>query len=88
MLCLLRLILVLFIRFFSSRRDLLLENLALRQQLVGLKQRHPRPQVSISDKLFWVILRRFWPEWRHALILVQPETVVRLHRAGGCPARS
>jgi hypothetical protein len=35
---------------------LLLENLALRQQLVGLKQRHPRPQVFTSDKLFWVIL--------------------------------
>jgi hypothetical protein len=52
MLCLLRLILVLFIRFFSSRRDLLLENLALRQQLVVLKQRNPRPPVSTSDKLF------------------------------------
>ena len=62
MLCLLRLIVVLFIRVFRSRRDLLLENLALRQQLVGLKQRHPRPRVSTSDKLFWVILRRFWPE--------------------------
>ena len=46
MLCLLRLIVVLFIRVFRSRRDLLLENLALRQQLFGLKQRHPRPQVS------------------------------------------
>jgi transposase InsO family protein len=29
-----------------------------------------------------VILRRLWPEWMHALILVQPETVVRWHRAG------
>ena len=82
MLCLLRLVVVLFIRVFRSRRDLLLENLALRQQLVGLKQRHPRPQVSVSDKLFWVILRRFWPEWKGALIIFQPETVVRWHRAG------
>src|SRR6202453_4105834 len=47
-----------------------------------MKQRYPRPQVSTSDRLFWVILRRFWPEWMHALILVQPETVVRWHRAG------
>lgn len=29
-----------------------------------------------------MILRRFWSEWTHALILVQPETVVRWHRAG------
>src|SRR4051794_10371419 len=44
MLCLLRSLAVLFTRVFRSRRDLLLENLALPQQLVGLKQRHPRPQ--------------------------------------------
>ena len=82
MLCLLRFLVVFLIRIFRSRRDLLLENLALRQQLVIMKQRYPRPQVSTSDKLFWVILRRLWPEWMHALILVQPETVVRWHRAG------
>jgi len=73
---------VLFIRVFRSRRDLLLENLALRQQPFGLKQRRPRTQVPTSDKLFWVILRRLWPEWKCALILVQPETVVRWHHAG------
>jgi putative transposase len=56
--------------------------LALRQQLVVLNQRYPRPQVSTSDKLIWVILRRLWPGWKHALILVRPETVVRWHRAG------
>jgi putative transposase len=32
--------------------------------------------------LFWVILRRLWPRWKRALILVQPETVIRWHRAG------
>jgi hypothetical protein len=82
MLRLLRFLVVCFIRIFRSRRNLLLENLAFRQQLVVMKQRYPRPQVSTSDKLFWVILRRLWPEWMHALILVQPETVVRWHRAG------
>src|SRR4051812_23539813 len=64
MLCLLRSLKVLFTRVFRSRRDLLLENLALRQQLVVLKRRNPRPLVSTSDKQFWVILRRFWPEWK------------------------
>jgi putative transposase len=82
MLCLLSSLVVFLIRIFGSRRGLLLENLALRQQLVVMKQRYPRPQLSASDKLFWVILRRLWPEWMLALILVQPETVVRWHRAG------
>jgi transposase InsO family protein len=78
----LRLLLVLFVRSVSSRRNLLLENLALRQQLGVLRQRHPQPRFATPDKLFWVILRRLWPGWKRALLLVQPETVVRWHRAG------
>jgi putative transposase len=73
---------VLATRFFRSRRDLLLENLALRQQLAVLKVRHPQPRFAASDKLFWVMLCRLWPGWKQALILVQPETVVGWHRAG------
>jgi putative transposase len=76
------LLLVLVTRFSCSRRDLLLENLALRQQLITLNRKHSRPRVAISDKLFWVLLRRFWPGWKQALIFVQPETVVGWHRAG------
>jgi putative transposase len=70
------------LQFFRSRRDLLLENLALRQQPAVLRARHPQPRFSASDRLFWVILRRLWLGWKQALILVQPETVVRWHRAG------
>jgi putative transposase len=32
--------------------------------------------------LFWVALRRLWPGWRKAAILIQPDTVVRWHRTG------
>jgi hypothetical protein len=78
----LRLLLVLLIRSVCSRRNLLLENLALRQQLGVLKQQRPQPRFAVPDKLFWVILRRLWPGWKRALILVQPETVVRWHCAG------
>ena len=68
-------------RSFYPRRDLLLENLALRQQLAMLKGRRPRARLAVTDKWFWVMLRRLWPAWRQALMLVQPETVVRWHRA-------
>src|SRR6266436_10137462 len=70
------------VRLFRERRSLLLENLALRQQLVALKRRHPRPSLGLFDKLFWVIARRVWSAWKHSLILVTPETVVRWHRTG------
>jgi putative transposase len=52
---------VLATRFFRPRRELFLENLALRQQLGVLKQKHPQPRFTPPDKLFWVILRRLWP---------------------------
>src|ERR1035441_7939743 len=68
--------------FFRVRRSLLLENLALRQQLAVLKRRRRRPCLSPFDKLFWVAVRRFWSGWEQALIVVTPETVIRWHRAG------
>src|SRR6202022_258473 len=69
-------------RFFRRRRNLLLENLVLRQQLAVLKRRHPRPRLAAFDRLFWVLARRFWSGWKQALIIVSPETVVRWHRSG------
>jgi hypothetical protein len=78
----LKLLFDLLVHSVRSRRDLLLENLALRQQLAVLKQRHPQPRFAAPGKLFWVMLQRFWPGWKRALILVQPETAVRWHRAG------
>jgi putative transposase len=47
-----------------------------------LKRRHPRPRLDVLDRLFWLLVRRFWSEWKQALLVVTPETVVRWHRAG------
>jgi transposase InsO family protein len=82
MLCLLRLLFAVATRSFHTRRDLLLENLALRQQLAASNGRRPHSRLTVADKWFWVMLRRLWPGWRQALMLVQPETVVGWHRAG------
>jgi transposase InsO family protein len=78
----LKLLFVMLAQSVRPRRDLLLENMALRQQVAVLKQRHPQTRFAAPDKLFWMVLRRQWPGWKKALILVQPETVVRWHRAG------
>src|SRR4029450_972589 len=68
------------IRFaLSSRRDLLLEILALRHQLTVLAR--PNRRFRRFDRLLWLILRRVWPRWRTALVLIQPATVDRWHRA-------
>src|SRR5258708_17349551 len=72
------------VRFFRGSRSLLLENLALRQQLVTLKRRNPRPSLGLFDKLFWVIARRVWAAWKQSLLILTPETFVHLPRTRFC----
>src|SRR5882672_8720628 len=64
----------------GGHRAIALENLALRQQLVVLTRRAKRPQLRSTDRLFWILLAKGWQDWRSALIVVQPDTVVRWHR--------
>jgi putative transposase len=63
----LRLFVGLLVRIFRSRRDLILENLALRLQLGVFKTRHRKPKLVLPDKLFWVLVRRFWSNWKRVL---------------------
>jgi hypothetical protein len=68
----------------AAHRDLVLECLALRHQL-GVLARSVR-RFRPSDRVFWLCLRRWWPRWKDALMLVQPATVDRWQREGfrGC----
>jgi putative transposase len=61
---------------------LTVENLALRQQVAVLKQSVKRPKLRPRDRVFWVWLSRLWSNWRSALAIVQPETVIRWPRQG------
>jgi len=63
-----------------GHHDVVLENLALRHQLRTLQRRVKRPHLRTRDRMFWVLLATAWRRWRSALVLVQPETVVRWHR--------
>ena len=66
----------------KSRRNLALENLALRHQLAVLASSDRRPRFRPADRFVWTCLRRLWDGWKGALFLVQPATVVRWHREG------
>ena len=67
-------------RSARGRRDLLIENLVLRQQLAVYARRRRRPLLHSEDRLFWSLIARTWTPWRTHLRLVQPDTVVRWHR--------
>jgi putative transposase len=69
---------------FRSRAALQAEVFALRHQLLVLERQRAGRRVPLraADRLMWVWLSKLWPGWRSALILVQPETVLRWHRQG------
>ena len=66
----------------SRHRSLAFENLALRQQVAVYHRTRPKPTVRWSDRLFWVGLRLAWPDWKSALVIVRPATVIAWHRRG------
>jgi hypothetical protein len=59
---------------------LLAENLFLRQQLRLYVERGVRPRISNRQRLALVLLSRFVRDWRSALVVVRPETIVHWHR--------
>ena len=69
-----------------SRADLVAKNLLLRHQLAVLaRPTRKRPPLRTRDKLLWLVVRRWWADWRGPLVIVRPETVIRWHRkAGAC----
>ncbi len=64
------------------RASLVVENLALRQQLAIHQRATPRPQLRPIDRMFWIALSRVWSRWSDALAIVKPETVIAWHRRG------
>src|SRR6516225_3082103 len=67
---------------FRSRAVLQLEILALRHQLGVLQRSVKRPKLTATDRLLWAQLCQFWKDWRSALVVVKPETVIGWHRKG------
>jgi len=69
--------------WFARQARLEAENLVLRQQLVVLRRQHPkRVRLWNIDRLLLVWLYRLYPSLLDAIIIVQPETVIRGHRRG------
>src|SRR5712664_262023 len=71
---------------FRARAVLQAEILALRHQILVLQRssRGRRLRLRWADRVLWVWLSRLWNDWRSALLLVKPETVIAGHRRGFC----
>src|SRR6267378_4476091 len=68
---------------FRTRASVHLEILALRHQLAVLQRRTTkRSSLRTADRLLWAMLSRAWAQWRSALVIVKPETVIAWQRKG------
>src|SRR5258708_28058748 len=65
-----------------SKSELVAEDALLRQQLIILRRQVKRPTCAKTDRLILVLLARASRAWKHALFIVQPETLLRWHRQG------
>ena len=83
MLSVLRLFLSTVLSVFRSRAALQVENVALRHQIGVLRRSaKKRLKLTMADRVFWAWLSGAWADWRSALVIVKPETVMAWHRKG------
>jgi len=66
---------------------LIADNLCLRQQLLVLQRRMPRPRLEDADRRFWILACRWFSGWRTSLLVVKPETVPRIRSDQRCGPR-
>src|SRR6185436_11509229 len=67
---------------FTPRLELAAENLALRQPLAILNRTAKLPKLRPQNRLRWTTLSRLWKDWRSALVIVKPDTIIKWHRQG------
>ena len=70
-----------FLRLSSkTRQSVVLENLLLRQQIIIFKRKTKRPRIENIDRIILAWISKLWNDWKSAMIIVKPETVIGWHR--------
>jgi putative transposase len=66
----------------GSKAQLVAANALLRQQLLVLGRQVKRPVCTPRDRALLVLLASRISAWKEAVVIVQPETLLRWHRVG------
>jgi hypothetical protein len=68
---------------FKSKSRLEAENAVLRHQLIVLQRKvRGRAHLASNDRWFFVQMYRWFPSILKVVTIIEPETLVRWHRAG------
>ncbi|HEY6345287.1 MAG TPA: hypothetical protein VIY49_27650 [Bryobacteraceae bacterium] len=76
--------------FFSTMFSMLRSHAVLQVEIIALRHQigvlrrsaKKRPKLTVADRVFWAWLSAAWTDWRSALVIVKPETVIAWHRKG------
>lgn len=70
--------------FFSTMFSMLRSHAVLQVEIIALRHQigvlrrsaKKRPKLTVADRVFWAWLSAAWTDWRSALVIVKPETVI------------
>ena len=65
-----------------SKSELLFENALLRQQLLVQQRQVKKPRFTRADRLSLLLLASRLQNWKHLLLILKPDTLLRWHRQG------
>ncbi|HVO70726.1 MAG TPA: helix-turn-helix domain-containing protein [Aggregatilineaceae bacterium] len=66
----------------KSKPELIAENAFLRQQLILFKRQVKPPKLTSKDRGLLVTLASRVRDWKNALLIVKPDTLLKWHRQG------
>ncbi len=66
----------------KTKKELIAENALLRQQLIVLNRQVPKVEFKPLDRLIFVILASLVKNWKQALLIAKPDTLLHWHRQG------
>ncbi len=63
---------------FTTKSQLILENVFLHKQLEIYQRNDPKLKISGSDRMFFSLMKN----WKERLFIVKPNTLIKWHRLG------
>ena len=66
----------------KTKKELIAEKVLLRQQLIVLNRQVPKAEFKPLDRLIFVMLASLVKDWKQALLILKPDTLLHWHRAG------
>jgi len=65
----------------KTKTSLIVENIILRHQII-IYQRKKKPRLKNLDRIVFCFASKIWNDWKSAIVIVKPSTVISWHRKG------